>query len=136
MKAAIYARVSTFDQEPENQLQELRRYVEALLRALALRSGDVMYSDIADHASAPVSSRIHMRFSAVVSVRVTAKCHNTASGAANASATDVSKSAVLGVSKPRMQVNRRPTRPSRLSDTDMAVTQRGTMGGCGRAEFI
>ena len=26
MKAAIYARVSTFDQEPENQLQELRRY--------------------------------------------------------------------------------------------------------------
>ena len=29
MKAAIYARVSTFDQEPENQLQELRRYVEA-----------------------------------------------------------------------------------------------------------
>lgn len=29
MKTAIYARVSTFDQEPENQLQELRRYVEA-----------------------------------------------------------------------------------------------------------
>src|SRR6188508_2809794 len=29
MKAAIYARVSTFDQEPENQLHELRRYVEA-----------------------------------------------------------------------------------------------------------
>src|SRR4029453_17667938 len=28
MKAAIYARVSTLDQEPENQLQELRRYVE------------------------------------------------------------------------------------------------------------
>lgn len=28
-RAAIYARVSTFDQEPENQLQELRRYVEA-----------------------------------------------------------------------------------------------------------
>jgi len=27
--AAIYARVSTFDQEPENQLQELRRYAEA-----------------------------------------------------------------------------------------------------------
>jgi DNA invertase Pin-like site-specific DNA recombinase len=27
--AAIYARVSTFDQEPENQLQELRRYVGA-----------------------------------------------------------------------------------------------------------
>ena len=27
--AAIYARVSTFDQEPENQLQELRRYVQA-----------------------------------------------------------------------------------------------------------
>lgn len=29
MKAAIYARVSTVDQEPENQLQELRRYVAA-----------------------------------------------------------------------------------------------------------
>ena len=29
MKAAIYARVSTVDQEPENQLQELRRYVRA-----------------------------------------------------------------------------------------------------------
>ncbi len=27
--AAIYARVSTLDQEPENQLQELRRYVRA-----------------------------------------------------------------------------------------------------------
>jgi DNA invertase Pin-like site-specific DNA recombinase len=29
MTAAIYARVSTVDQEPENQLQELRRYVQA-----------------------------------------------------------------------------------------------------------
>src|SRR5216683_6053656 len=29
MRAAIYARVSTFDQEPENQLQELRRYITA-----------------------------------------------------------------------------------------------------------
>ena len=29
MTAAIYARVSTLDQEPENQLQELRRYVQA-----------------------------------------------------------------------------------------------------------
>src|SRR5450759_2529078 len=29
MKAAIYARVSTFDQEPENQLAEVRRYCEA-----------------------------------------------------------------------------------------------------------
>ena len=29
MRAAIYARVSTFEQEPENQLVELRRYVEA-----------------------------------------------------------------------------------------------------------
>lgn len=29
MRAAIYARVSTFEQEPEDQLQELRRYVEA-----------------------------------------------------------------------------------------------------------
>src|ERR1700716_561053 len=28
-KAAIYARVSTLDQKPENQLQELRRYIEA-----------------------------------------------------------------------------------------------------------
>ena len=29
MKAAVYARVSTLDQEPENQLCELRRYVSA-----------------------------------------------------------------------------------------------------------
>src|SRR6202166_1796255 len=29
LRAALYARVSTLDQEPENQLQELRRYVEA-----------------------------------------------------------------------------------------------------------
>jgi DNA invertase Pin-like site-specific DNA recombinase len=29
MKAAIYARVSTLDQEPENQLAEVRRYVQA-----------------------------------------------------------------------------------------------------------
>ena len=29
IRAAIYARVSTFDQEPENQLQELRRYAQA-----------------------------------------------------------------------------------------------------------
>jgi DNA invertase Pin-like site-specific DNA recombinase len=29
MKAAIYARVSTFEQEPENQLAELRRYASA-----------------------------------------------------------------------------------------------------------
>ena len=29
MKAAIYARVSTFHQEPENQLAELRRYANA-----------------------------------------------------------------------------------------------------------
>jgi DNA invertase Pin-like site-specific DNA recombinase len=29
MRCAIYARVSTLDQEPENQLQELRRYVAA-----------------------------------------------------------------------------------------------------------
>lgn len=29
MRAALYARVSTFDQEPENQLAELRQYAEA-----------------------------------------------------------------------------------------------------------
>src|SRR4029453_1462828 len=29
MKAAIYARVSTVDQQPENQLAELRRYIDA-----------------------------------------------------------------------------------------------------------
>ena len=29
MRAAVYARVSTLEQEPENQLQELRRYVQA-----------------------------------------------------------------------------------------------------------
>jgi DNA invertase Pin-like site-specific DNA recombinase len=29
VRAAIYARVSTFDQEPENQLAEIRRYIDA-----------------------------------------------------------------------------------------------------------
>jgi DNA invertase Pin-like site-specific DNA recombinase len=29
VKIAIYARVSTLDQEPENQLEELRRYIAA-----------------------------------------------------------------------------------------------------------
>src|SRR5438552_415523 len=29
LRAAVYARVSTFDQEPENQLAELRRYAAA-----------------------------------------------------------------------------------------------------------
>jgi putative DNA-invertase from lambdoid prophage Rac len=29
MRAAVYARVSTLEQEPENQLQELRHYVQA-----------------------------------------------------------------------------------------------------------
>jgi len=29
VRAAIYARVSTVDQEPENQLRELRRYIQA-----------------------------------------------------------------------------------------------------------
>src|SRR3954452_7974759 len=29
MRAALYARVSTLDQEPENQLEELRRYADA-----------------------------------------------------------------------------------------------------------
>lgn len=29
MRCAVYARVSTIEQEPENQLQELRRYAEA-----------------------------------------------------------------------------------------------------------
>jgi DNA invertase Pin-like site-specific DNA recombinase len=29
MRAAIYARCSTFEQNSENQLEELRRYVEA-----------------------------------------------------------------------------------------------------------
>jgi DNA invertase Pin-like site-specific DNA recombinase len=33
MKAAIYARVSTFDHEPENQLARLCRYVDARGRA-------------------------------------------------------------------------------------------------------
>jgi putative DNA-invertase from lambdoid prophage Rac len=35
MRAAVYARVSTIDQEPENQLAELRRYCE--LRGWSLR---------------------------------------------------------------------------------------------------
>lgn len=74
-----------------------------------------MYSDIADHAPAPVNSRIHTRFSPVVSVRVAAKCDSAASGVAKMSAPDAAKSAAFGVSKPRTNVNTRPARPSRLS---------------------
>ena len=43
MRAAVYARVSTFDQEPENQLQELRRYVQArgwTMADVVLRTAD------------------------------------------------------------------------------------------------
>ena len=40
MRAAIYARVSTLDQEPENQLQELRRYVHARSWAAAVEYVD------------------------------------------------------------------------------------------------
>jgi len=40
LRCAIYARVSTFDQEPENQLAELRRYAVILERlAPLLESG-------------------------------------------------------------------------------------------------
>lgn len=35
LRSAIYARVSTFEQEPENQLAELRRYAEARGWAIA-----------------------------------------------------------------------------------------------------
>ena len=41
MKAAIYARVSTLDQEPENQLAEVRRYVQARASTPALLSGRI-----------------------------------------------------------------------------------------------
>jgi hypothetical protein len=101
-----------------------------------LRSGDVIYSDIADQASAPVNAPIHIRFSAVVSVRVAAKCHSTASGAATVSTPDVARSTAFGVSKPRTTVNTRLARPSRLNATAMAVTQRGTVGGHRKGEFI
>ena len=40
MRAAIYARVSTLDQEPENQLAELRRYVHARSWAAAVEYVD------------------------------------------------------------------------------------------------
>jgi DNA invertase Pin-like site-specific DNA recombinase len=43
-RAAIYARVSTFDQEPENQLQELRRYTTA-----RLDRGRVRRQRVSDH---------------------------------------------------------------------------------------
>jgi DNA invertase Pin-like site-specific DNA recombinase len=31
MRVALYARVSTFDQDPENQVAELRKYAAAML---------------------------------------------------------------------------------------------------------
>jgi len=44
LRCAIYARVSTFDQEPENQLAELRRYA-VILERLALCSRAVSRCD-------------------------------------------------------------------------------------------
>jgi hypothetical protein len=98
------------------------------LCALALRSVDLMYSESAENASAPVSSLFQIRFSADVSVRVVTKCHRAASGAANMSGADTAKSAVFGVSKPRVRVSRRPTRPSRLRAPETLAAQRGTAG--------
>jgi hypothetical protein len=94
-----------------------------------------MYSDIADHASVPVNSRSQMRFSVVVRARVAVRCHNIASGTANVRTLDTAKSAELGVSKPKPQVNTRPVTPHRLSATEIAVTERGTVGR-GNTEFI
>ena len=76
-----------------------------LLWALALKSGEVRHSAMAENASAPVSSLAQTRFSAAVSVRVAKRCHSAASGAANVSGPDTSKSAVFGVSKPIAMVN-------------------------------
>jgi len=59
-RAALYARVSTFDQEPENQLAELRRYATA-------RGSDVV--EYVDHGisgtketrrSAPTPAKGHL----------------------------------------------------------------------------
>src|SRR5687768_10691216 len=108
----------------------------ALLLALALRSGDATYSDIADHTSALVKSCIQMRFSAAVRVRVATKCPRTTSGAANVSAADIAKSTLFGVSKLRKNVNIRPTKPSRLSGPKIVVTHRGRVGVWAEAEFI
>jgi hypothetical protein len=94
-----------------------------------------MYSDIADHASVPANSRSHKRFSAEVSARVVVKCHNIASGTARVRTLDIAKSAVFGVSKPRPQVNAKPATPPRLSATEIAVIQRGTVAG-GKVDFI
>jgi hypothetical protein len=117
-------------------LQRLAAASSALLRALSRRFSDVIYSDIADQASAPVNSRIHSRFSAVVSVLVAVTWHSSASGVANISIADVAKSAVFGVSKPRRNVSTSPARPRRLSAPEIAVTQRGTADGCGKDAFI
>src|SRR5580765_1280361 len=94
-----------------------------------------MYSDIANQASVPVNSRSQMRFSAEVRARVAARCHNIASGTANVRTLDTVKSAVLGVSKPKPQVKTRPVTPHRLSATEIAATQRGTVGRA-NSEFI
>ena len=52
MKTAIYARVSTFDQEPENQLQELRRYIAARGWAAGTDNVDKGVSGSKDHRPA------------------------------------------------------------------------------------
>ncbi len=55
-RAAIYARVSTLDQEPENQLQELRRYVHARSWAAAVEYVDKGMSGSTD--SRPALNRL------------------------------------------------------------------------------
>ena len=45
-RAALYARVSTLDQEPENPLAELRRYVAARIAARFEDVGEFSVSDL------------------------------------------------------------------------------------------
>ena len=52
-RVAVYARVSTIDQEPENQLVELRRYVQARSWPAAAEYVDHGVSGAKDKAGRP-----------------------------------------------------------------------------------
>ena len=101
--------------------------------ALLRRQSVPRRTPIRSHSS-PYHSRSHMRFSAGVSVRVAAKCHRTARGAANSSAPEV-RSTAFGVSNPRTRGNTEPAMPSSIRTPVMVVIRRGTVGGCGKVEF-
>ena len=64
MKAAIYARVSTIDQEPENQLRELRRWCQ--VGCQAERNGHLQRPHASEPGSTQPFANKSLRFAAAL----------------------------------------------------------------------